>query len=170
MILGMTTATYTLLHVIISLIGIGSGVVALWGMIRGKRLEGITGMFLASTVLTSVTGFAFPNSHITPGIIIGIISLALLAMAIPARYVFHLGGPWRLIYVIAAAMALYLNCFIFVVQSFEKSPTLRALAPTQSEPPFVVTQLVVLAAFVVLTIFAGKRFRPEPCHELPRAA
>ena len=170
MILGMTTATYTLIHVVISLIGIGSGVVVLWGMIRSKPLNGITAIFLASTALTSVSGFAFPNEHITPGIIIGIISLILLAAAIPAKYMFHLAGPWRLTYVITAAVALYLNCFVFVVQSFEKSPTLRALAPTQKEAPFVGTQLVLLVIFVVLTTLAGKNFRQAPVHELRRAA
>lgn len=159
MILGMTTSTYTFIHVVISLIGIGSGVVVLWGMIRSKRLEGITAIFLTSTVLTSVSGFGFPIVHVTPGIILGIVSLVLLAIAIVARYLFHLAGPWRWTYVITAAMALYLNVFVFVVQSFEKSPTLKALAPTQSEPPFVITQLVVLVAFVVLTILAGKKFR-----------
>jgi hypothetical protein len=170
MILGMTTSTYTLLHVVISLIGIGSGVVVMWGMIRAKRLEGITAIFLASTVLTSLTGFGFPFEHVTPGIIVGIISLALLAAAIPARYMFHLAGPWRLTYVVTASMALYLNVVVFVIQSFEKSPMLRALAPTQSEPPFIVTQLVVLVAFVALTISAGKNFRFESASPLRRAA
>lgn len=170
MILGMTTATYTLIHVVISLIGIGSGVVVLWGMIRSKPLNGIAAIFLASTALTSVSGFAFPNEHVTPGIIIGVISLLLLAAAIFAKYMFHLAGPWRVTYVITAAMALYLNCFVFVVQSFEKSPTLRALAPTQKEPPFVGTQLVLLVIFVVLTTLAGKNFRQAPVHELRRAA
>jgi hypothetical protein len=170
MILGMTTATYTLIHVVISLIGIGSGLVVLWGMLRSKPLNGITGIFLASTLLTSVTGFGFPNEHVTPGIIIGIISLILLAAAIPAKYLFHLAGPWRITYVISAAVALYLNCFVFVVQCFEKSPTLRALAPTQKEPPFVVTQLVLLVAFVVLTILAARNFREAPVQEFRRAA
>ncbi|MGA7909234.1 MAG: hypothetical protein WCA16_17645 [Candidatus Sulfotelmatobacter sp.] len=171
MILGMTTYTYTLIHVVISLIGIGSGVVVLWGMSRSKRLNGITAIFLASTVLTSVSGFGFPNQHLTPGLKLGIISLVLLAIAIPARYLFHLAGGWRLTYVITAAMALYLNVFVLVVQLFEKSPTLRALAPTQSEPPFVATQLVVLVAFIGLTVLAGKKFRLEaPRYEQRRAA
>jgi hypothetical protein len=170
MILGMTTATYTLVHVVISLIGIGSGVVVLWGMIRGKRLEGITAIFLVFTALTSLTGFFFPNEHITPAIILGIISVVLLAAAIPAKYVFQFAGRWRLTYVVAASMALYLNCFVFVVQSFEKSPTLHALAPTQKEPPFVLTQLALLAAFVVLTVVAAKKFRWEEATPLRRAA
>jgi hypothetical protein len=162
MILGMTISTYTLIHVVISLIGIGSGLVVLWGMIRGKRLDGITAIFLASTVLTSVTGFGFPFDHLLPSHKVGIISLALLAIAILARYLFHLAGGWRWTYVISAAMALYLNVFVLVIQSFEKSPMLRALAPTQSEPAFVVTQLVVLVAFLALTTLAGRKFRCEP--------
>jgi hypothetical protein len=160
MILGMTTSAYTLLHVTISLIGIGSGVVVVWGMIRNKQLNGITAIFLITTLLTSLTGFGFPFRHVTPGIIVGAISIVLLVLAIAARYAFHLSGIWRLIYVITASMALYLNVFVLVVQSFEKSSALRALAPTQSEPPFVGTQLVVLAVFLVLTLLAGMKFRP----------
>ncbi len=161
MILGMATSTYTLIHVVISLIGIGSGIVVLWGMIRNKPLDGITAIFLTTTVLTSLTGFGFPFSHVTPGIIVGVISLLVLAIAVMARYGFHLAGAWRLVYVVSALMALYLNVFVLVVQSFEKVPGLRALAPTQSEPPFVAAQLIVLAAFVVLSLVAGRKFRPN---------
>ena len=162
MILGIATSTYTLIHVVISLIGIGSGIVVLWGMIRNKRLDGITAIFLTFTVLTSVTGFGFPFTHVTPGIIVGVISLVLLALAIAARYAFRLAEAWRLIYVVTALMALYLNVFVLVVQSFEKVPALHALAPTQSEPPFVATQLVVLVVFIILTLFAGRKFHPAP--------
>jgi hypothetical protein len=164
MILGMSTATYTLLHVIISLIGIASGLVMLWGLLRGKRLDGITAIFLITTVLTSLTGFGFPFVHVTPGIIVGIVSLVVLTIAILARYAFHLAGPWPWIYVITACMALYLNVFVFVVQSFEKVPSLHALAPTQSETPFKVTQLMVLAVFVILTVLAGRKFHPGATH------
>jgi hypothetical protein len=164
MILGMTTSTFTTIHVVISLIGIGSGLVVVWGMIRGKRLDGITAIFLASTVLTSLTGFGFKFDRLSPSHIVRIISLVVLAIAILARYVFHLAGGWRWAYVISAAMALYLNVFVFVIQSFEKSPALKALAPTQSEPPFVLTQLVVLVAFVAITILAGMKFRLEAAH------
>lgn len=161
MILGMSTSTYTLLHVLISVIGIGSGVAVVYGMIRNKALDGITAVFLATTALTSLTGFAFPFTHVTPGILVGAISIVLLAIAIAARYAFHLLGVWRLMYVVTACMALYLNVFVLVVQSFEKAPALRALAPTQSEPPFVATQLIVLAIFIVLSLLAGKKFRPD---------
>ncbi len=162
MIFGMSTATYTLLHVIISMAGIGSGLVVMYGFLVGKRLDGPTAVFLITTVLTSLTGFGFPFDHLLPSHIVGIISLVVLAVAIPARYVFHLAGAWRWIYVVGAAVALYLNVFVLVVQLFEKVPALKALAPTQKEPPFLVAQLVVMTAFVVLTILGVKRFHVEP--------
>jgi hypothetical protein len=161
MILGMSTATYTFLHVLISLIGIGSGLIVMYGWLAGKRLDSLTAIFLITTALTSITGFGFPFTHLLPSHKVGIISLVLLAIAIPARYLFRMSGAWRSIYVVSAAMALYLNVFVLVVQSFEKVPPLRALAPTQKEPPFLIAQLVVLLVFVVLTIFAAKRFHPE---------
>jgi hypothetical protein len=162
MILGMTTSTFTLLHVLISLVGIGSGLVVLYGLLTAQRLDRWTALFVATTVLASVTGFAFPNEHVTPGIVIGVLSLAVLAIAILARYGHHLRGAWRSIYVITAAIALYFNCFVLVVQLFEKVPALHTLAPTGKEPPFAITQLIVLALFVVLTVMAVKRFHTEP--------
>ncbi len=122
MILGMSTATYTLLHVLISLIGIGSGLIVVLGFLTGKRLDGLTAIFLISTVLTSVTGFGFPNEHLTPGIKVGIISLAVLAVAILARYLFGMAGAWRWTYVVGAMIALYLNVFVLIVQLFETCP------------------------------------------------
>jgi hypothetical protein len=160
-ILGMTTSTYTLIHVLLSLVGIGSGFVVLFGLLTGRRLNGWTALFLLTTVATSVTGFGFPFDHLLPSHKVGIISLFVLAVAILARYAFHLEGPWRWIYVVSAVIALYLNVFVGIVQSFEKVPALKAMAPTQSEPPFVVTQLVALALFIVLAIFAARRFRSE---------
>src|SRR5229473_2338940 len=159
MILGMTTATYTLIHVLISLVGIGSGAVVMYGLLGGKRLDRWTALFLATTVLTSVTGFGFPFDHLLPSHKVAIISLVALAIAIVARYPLHLAGTWRRTYVISAAIALYLNTFVLVVQSFEKVPALKALAPTQKEPPFAIAQGTVLVAFIVLTIFAVKGFR-----------
>ena len=158
MILGMTTATYTLVHVIISLVGIASGLVVAFGLLGGKRLDGWTTLFLVSTVATSLTGFGFPFEHLSPAHKVGIISLVVLVVAILARYTFHLAGAWRRTYVITAMIALYLNVFVLVVQSFEKVPTLKALAPTQSEPPFLVAQVAVLVLFVVLTIVSAKKF------------
>jgi hypothetical protein len=162
MILGMSTANYTFLHVLISLIGIGSGLVVIFGCITGKPLDNLTAVFLTTTVLTSVTGFGFPFDHLLPSHKLGIISLVVLAIAIPARYVFHLAGSWRWIYVVGASTALYLNVFVLIAQLFMKVPPLRALAPTQSEPPFLVAQLLVLLIFVGLTILAAKRFHLQP--------
>jgi hypothetical protein len=162
MILGMSTATYTFLHVLISLIGIGSGLIVMYGFLAGRQLNGITAIFLVTTVLTSVTGFGFPFDHLLPSHIVGIISLVALAVAIPARYLFHFVSAWRWIYVVTAAIALYLNVFVLTVQVFEKVPALKALAPTQKEPPFLVVQLLVMAVFVALTIVAAKRFHPRP--------
>jgi hypothetical protein len=162
MVFGMSLQTYTLIHVLISLIGIGSGLVVMYGMLTSKRLDGWTAVFLTTTVLTSVTGFGFPFKGVTPAINVGIISLVVLAIAIVARYALHLAGAWRKTYVISAALALYLNVFVLVVQSFEKVPALKAAAPTQKEPPFLVAQLAVLALFIVLTVLAAKRFRSEP--------
>ena len=167
MILGMTLSTFTLVHVVISLIGIGSGLLVMYGLLIGKRLDGATAIFLASTVATSVTGFGFPFDHLLPSHKVGILSLLVLAVAIIARYVFHLAAPWRGIYVVSAVVALYLvalylNVFVLAVQLFEKVPALRAMAPTQKEPPFLLAQLVILALFVGLTIIAAKRFRMAP--------
>jgi hypothetical protein len=158
----MSLATYTAIHVIISLIGIGSGLVVLYGLLKSKRLDGWTGLFLTTTVLTSVTGFGFPFSGLTPAINLGIISLVVLAVAIVARYPMHMSGAWCRTYVISACIALYLNVFVLVVQSFEKVAALRAAAPTQKEAPFAAAQLTVLVVFALLTYLAAKRFRVEP--------
>jgi hypothetical protein len=161
MILGMSTSTFTLMHVVLSLIGIFSGAIVLFGMFSSKRLDGWTALFLATTVLTSVTGFFFPTDHLLPSHIVGVISLLVLAVAIVALYVYRLVGTWRRIYVVSSSVALYLNVFVGVVQAFLKVPFLNALAPTQTEPPFLIMQLVVLALFVVLTVVAAIRFHSE---------
>jgi hypothetical protein len=148
-------------HVVISLIGIGAGLVVMYGLLVGKRLDGITAIFLVTTVLTSVTGFGFPFDHLLPSHIVGILSLVVLAGAILARYAFHLAGTWRAIYVICASIALYLNVFVLVAQLFEKVPALKAMAPTQKEPPFLVAQVGLLIIFAVLTILATRKFRTE---------
>jgi len=163
MIFGMSLATYTLLHVLISLVGIVSGLIVLFGLLSGKWLNGWTALFLVTTVATSVTGYGFPFVHLLPSHIVGIISLL-------ARYAFHLDGAWRRTYVISAAIALYLNVFVLVAQSFMKVPALKALAPTQKEPPFLIAQLVVMTLFIVLTVFAAKRFHEEPASPRARAA
>ena len=157
----MILPIYTIIHTLISLVGIFTGLVVLFGMLAGKRLDGWTKWFLITTVLTSVTGFFFPFHGFTPAFGLGIISLLVLAVAIYARYPRQLAGHWRWIYVVTAVVALYFNFFVGLVQSFEKIPALHALAPTQTEPPFKLTQLVVLALFAVLTIIAAIRFRLE---------
>jgi hypothetical protein len=160
-ILGMSTATFTLVHVILSLIGMLSGAVVLFGLFSSRRLEGWTALFLATTVLTSVGGFLFPRDHLLPSHIVGIISLVVLAAAIVALYVYHLHGCWRWVYIAGAVLALYLNVFVGVVQTFLKVPFFNALAPTQSEPPFVIAQAIVLLIFIALGIVAVRSFRPE---------
>ena len=153
---------YTIIHVMISLIGIFTGLIVLFGMLAGRSLDGWTKWFLTTTILTSATGFFFPFHGFTPAIKLGIISSVVLLITIYARYAKHLAGAWRWIYVVGASLALYFNVFVAIVQSFEKIPALKAMAPTQSEPPFKLTQLVVLALFAVLTFVAAIRFRPEP--------
>jgi hypothetical protein len=158
----MILRAYTIIHTLISLIGIVTGLIVLFGLLAGKRLDGWTKWFLITTVLTSVTGFFFPFHGFTPAIALGIMSLIVLAVAIFARYPRHLAGHWRWIYVVTSVIALYFNVFVLVVQSFEKIPALHAMAPTQTEPPFKLTQLFVLAIFVLLGTIAAIRFRPTP--------
>jgi len=161
MVLGMSLSTFTLLHVALSLVGIAAGLVVLAGMLRSNGLPGWTAVFLATTVLTSVTGFFFPSEQIKPSHIVGVISLVVLAAAMLGLYGYRLAGPWRRVYVIGAVMALYLNVFVLVAQAFLKIPPLTALAPTQSEPPFAVAQLAVLVIFVGLGIQAVRSFHLE---------
>jgi hypothetical protein len=161
MILGLSIPTFTLLHVIISLIAIASGLIVLFGMFGSQRLPGWTALFLFTTVLTSVTGFLFPATKLTPAGVFGIISLVTLAAALLALYAFAMRGIWRWIYVGSAVIALYLNCFVLIVQSFLKIPFLHPLAPTASEPPFLVAEGVLFAIFVVLGLVALLKFHPE---------
>ena len=153
---------YTVIHTLISLVAIFTGLIVVFGMIGGKRLDGWTKWFLITAVATTITGFFFPFHGFTPAIGLGIISLPFLALTIFARYPKHLAGPWRWIYVIGAVICLYFNLFVAVVQAFEKIPVLHAMAPTQSEPPFKLTQLIVLLVSALLAIVAAIRFRPEP--------
>ncbi len=147
-------------HVALSLVGIASGLVALYGLVTGKLFAGWTALFLATTILTSIPGFPVPPYGSDPPRAIGLLSLVLLALAVAGLYVFHLAGAWRKIYIATAVAALYLNTFVAVVQSFQKLSFLQPLAPTQSEPSFVIAQLVVLAAFSALGALAVIRFRP----------
>ena len=158
----MILTAYTIFHVVISLAGIVSGFVVLIGLLTNQRLDAWTKLFLASTVATSVTGFFFPFHGITPAVVLGIISLLVLAVAIFARYSRNLAGAWRKTYVISAVLALYFNVFVLVVQFFQKVPALKDIAPTQHEPPFQITQLIVLIIFVALGVLGALRFRAQP--------
>jgi hypothetical protein len=162
MVLGMSLATFTLVHVIISLIGIVSGIIVMFAMLGSSRSPGLTAIFLLSTILTSATGFGFPFTQLLPSHMIGILSLVLLAIACIALYAMRLAGPWRWIYVVTALGSLYLNVFVGVIQAFLKVPALHALAPSvpPSEPPFAVIQGLVLLFFVVVMVGASKRFHP----------
>jgi len=157
----MILSAFTLFHVALSLVGIPSGFVVVGGFLTAKRSNGWTALFLVTTVLTSVTGFLFPFHKFLPSHAVGIISLLVLAVTIPALYFFHLRGPWRRTYATGAVIALYLNVFVLIAQFFMKVPALKALAPTQSERPFLGTQVVVMLVFIALGVFAAKRFPAE---------
>jgi hypothetical protein len=146
-------------HVALSLVGLAAGFVVIWGMFNARPLDRWTAAFLATTLLTSVTGFIFPMHGFTPAIGLGIISLPVLGLTIFARYVRHMAGRWRKVYIITAVVVQYLNFFVLIVQSFMKIPALHDLAPTQSEPPFAIAQALALVAFVALGILATIRFR-----------
>lgn len=160
MVLGLSIENFTLLHVVLSLIGIASGILALAGMLRSAAPGWITHLFLATTALTTITGFLFPISTFTPALGVGTVSSVLLLAAFLSLYGRHLAGDWRWIYVMTAVAALYLNIFVLIVQAFQKVPALVALAPTQSEPPFVVAQAALLIAFLWLGWRAVTRFHP----------
>jgi hypothetical protein len=149
-------------HVGLSLIGIASGFVVVYGMMTGSPFPGWTALFLATTILTSVTGFPLPPFGLDPPRMVGILSLILLAVALASIYVFRSSGPWRWIFVVTALTALYLDAFVGVIQAFAKLPALHALAPTGSEPPFLIVQVIVLVFFVVLGFLAARRFHPKP--------
>lgn len=162
MVFGMSLSTFTLLHVAISLIGIVSGLVVMFGLLSSDRRPGWTALFLLTTILTSVTGFGFPFTQLLPSHVLAIISLVLLAIAVIALYVGRLSGAWRWIYVVTAMTSLYLNVFVLVIQGFLKIGPLHALAPSNppSEPPFAVVQGLVFVMFLIVTIGALRRFRP----------
>jgi hypothetical protein len=166
MILGMSLSTFTTVHVIISLIAIVAGIIVMFGMLGSNRAPGLTAIFLLFTILTSATGFLFPFNGVTPGDVIGALSLLLLAIACIALYGMKLSGGWRWIYVLTALISLYFNVFVLVIQSFLKIPALTALAPGNppSGPAFAVLQGVVLVLFVLFIIGAIRRFRPAPTY------
>jgi hypothetical protein len=152
---------FTGFHVLLSLVGILSGFVVVFGLLTSRRFDNWTAIFLSTTLMTSVTGFLFPFHGITPGSVIGVLSLLLLGLANLGRYQRNLKGGWRRTYAISSVIALYLNFFILIVQLFEKVPALKALAPTQSETPFKIAQLTALVLFIVLTVLSAIRFHGE---------
>ncbi|MGA9668625.1 MAG: hypothetical protein WBQ94_05410 [Terracidiphilus sp.] len=160
MILGLSLANFTFLHVFLSLLGIGAGIFVMYGLLTSRRLRILTALFFISTVLTSLTGFLFPFKGVTPGIIIGILSIIVLILAIVGLYVKKLDGSWRSIYVISVCVAFYFNFFVLIAQTFDKVPALKDAAPTMSSPVFGLTQLALLVIFVLLTVRAVKRFHP----------
>jgi len=155
------TSPFTVVHIVISLIAIISGVVVVYGLLASKRFGSWTLVFLATTLATSITGFFFPFHGFTPAIGLGVLSTIVLVVAIAAYYAFHLAGPWRWVYALSAVVAFYFNVFVLIVQSFQKVPSLKMLAPTQSEPPFVVAQAFALLLFLVLGVGAVRMFRPS---------
>src|SRR5258706_10405006 len=161
MILGISTPAFTLFPVVVSLIAIVTGIIVAVTMLGSKTTNGWTAIFLATTALTSITGFLFPTDQILPSHIVGVVSLLVLIVAIAALYGYRLARSWRWIYVVTAVVALYLNVFVLVAQGFLKVAVLNALAPTQSDPGFIIAQLIVLAIFVVLGIKAVRSFRPR---------
>ena len=167
MIFGMSLHAYTVLHVIISLIAIVSGLIVVAGMLGSQRMPSVTALFLVTTILTSVTGFLFPINGFTPALGVGVVSLVILTIALLALYSRHLAGAWRWIYVVSAVAALWFNVFVLVVQAFEKVPLLNPHAP-QVGPPFpepqntqfAIAQGVVLVVLLVLGAIAAFKFRP----------
>jgi hypothetical protein len=155
----MILTAFTLFHVLLSLVGIATGFVMIYGMITARPREGWTTAFLWSTAATTVTGFLFPFHGVLPSHIFGVLTTLLLALALMGRYRYGLSGRWRRTFAISTAVAQYLNVFILVVQLFRKTPFLKALAPTESEPPFQIAQLAVLIFFIGLTALAASRFR-----------
>jgi hypothetical protein len=155
-------ALYTLLHVVLSLVGIFAGLVVAGGFVAGKRLDRSGAIFLATTVATNVSGFGFPFEKFLPSHAVAILSLLVLTVVIVARYFRYLAGPWRGIYVVGSVVALYLNVFVLLAQLFLRLPALIAVAPTQKEPPFAATQVLMLALFVWLGAASVKGFRAAP--------
>lgn len=162
MILGLSTSAFTEVHVVMSLLALFSGLLVVVGMLRSRRFEGWTIIFLLSSVLTSSTGLLFPSAGFGPSHVIAAVSLLTLATAITARYGHYLVGAWRWTYVASAVLAIYLDVFISIVRAFEKQPMLRSLAPTRSEPPFIAVQLVVLVVFIAIGWRAAIKFHPRP--------
>jgi hypothetical protein len=160
MILGLSLAQFTFIHVALSLIGIGAGFFVMFAFLKSLNLRILTALFFLTTIGTSLTGFLFPNKTITPGIVLGVLSMIVLVLALYAQYGKKLAGPWRAIYVVSVCMAFYFNFFVLVAQTFAKVPALKHVAPSMASPAFGLAQFLLLFVFVLLTIRAVKRYRP----------
>jgi hypothetical protein len=154
-------ATFTAIHTILSLIALLAGVVVVIGLLGAQSYPFWTSLFLITAIATSVTGYGFPFNGVLPSHIVGAIALLVLAAVLLARYVFHLGGAWRGIYAIGMVVSLYFLVFVAIAQAFLKLAPLKAIAPTGTGLPFIVTQTAALAIFVVLGIAAARSFRPS---------
>ncbi|QCI67495.1 hypothetical protein [Phreatobacter stygius] len=157
----MDLSTFTTIHTAISIIAIIAGIPVIYGLFGATVNSFWTTLFLVTAVLTSATGFGFPFNGVLPSHVVGAIALVILALVIVARYVFHGAGPWRWIYAAGMVFSLYFLVFVAIAQAFMKVPALRALAPTQSELPFALSQGLTLVIFVALSIAASKTFRPS---------
>src|SRR5262249_582965 len=153
---GMRMSLLTIIHVGLSLIGIATGFLVIFQMIGAKPLGGLNAIFLATTILTSVTGYFFPITKVTPGIVIRPISLVVLAIAVFAMYSKRLAGGWRTVYVVTAVLAQFFNVLVLVVQSFMKIPALHTMAPTGEESIVKICQLGALLLCIALGVLAGK--------------
>lgn len=162
MILGLSLAGFTVLHLVISMVAIALGFVVAGGLLSSNRLPGWTALFLITTILTNVTGFLFPFTKLLPSHIVAIISLVLLIVAVYALYGKGLSGKWRLVYVVTSMLALWFNVFVLIAQSFQKVALLNVYAPTGTEPAFAITQGVALAFFALVIFLAIRKFRPVP--------
>jgi hypothetical protein len=160
MILGLSLAQFTFIHVALSLIGIGAGFFVMFELLTSRPLRILTALFFLATIGTSLTGFFFPENSVTPGIVLGVLSMIVLILALFAKHAKKLIGPWRGVYVVSVCMAFYFNFFVLIAQAFAKVPALKAAAPTMASPAFGLAQLVLLFIFVLLTIRAVKRYRP----------
>jgi hypothetical protein len=163
MVLSISAETYTLLHVLISLVGIGLGLAVMFRILIGRRLDRLPPLFFVATLTAILTGFGFPHTGLLPSHIIGILSIAVMAVTIPACCVFHREGAWREVFVVGCATTLYLSIFVFLMKVLLKFPALHALAPTERQkcPPFLISQFIILALFVVVTNLALKRFHSD---------
>lgn len=160
MILGMSLRAFTYLHVYISLIAFGAGLIVVYSIITAKTLRLMVPIFLITTALTSLTGFLFPFKGVTPAVVLGLISLVVIVAAVIARRHVSTSGAWRGTYVITSVLALYLNVFVLIVQLFQKRPALHRVAPTQTELPFTCAELVTLVVFIAIASAAFKKYRP----------